>query len=317
MTNRSDVATVDRRGTWGLVLVAILLVGFFLPTLLQLIDVWLLDANYSHGFFILPVSFGLAWFAIREHPLPERGEPISGGITLGLGLAFQLIAVILRYPPIEFVALMLSLRGLTVFLGGRSWANHLLFPTFFLAFLFPLDAAVTTQLAVWLQDVISTISAEVLGWLHRDADGFPRCYRRGNCIIVGGAEQLYVGQECSGVRQLMAFIAMGALVAYLGGVGLARGLLILALAIPVAIVANVVRVILMGLGLIYFGPTWLTTWMHHVPAMITYPLGILIFFGLVWLIAPAETAVAQREATPSECGRVGGPSHAAPAEGNP
>jgi len=274
----------DRPLRWGLLLAGVFVVGLFAPTFQQLVHIWILDANYSHGFFIVPLSAWLAWRVVREHPLPECGDPVQGTFTLLVGLGFQMVGVVLRFLPIEFVAMILVLRGLAVLVGGREWANRLLFPTFFLAFLFPLPVAETTRLAVWLQDVIAGIATEVLGL-------FFLCFRRGNFIhIANVAEAMYVGKECSGVRQIMAFVALGALVAYLGKVGWTRGLLLVVLAAPVAVIANVVRILIMGFGLVYFGPTWLSTWMHDVPAMFTLPLGVLSFFGLVWLVTPSAPA---------------------------
>jgi exosortase len=289
----SAEAAVDRPKPWGFYLAAVLLAGLFVPTFQQLIHIWLLDANYSHGFFIVPISLWLAWRVAREYPMPERGDAVQGTFALGAGLTLHLVGVTLRSLPIEFAAMMLILRGMAVLMGGRDWANRLLFPTFFLAFLFPLPAAETTLLAVWLQDVIAAISTAVLGL-------FYFCYRVGNNIhIAGVAEPMYVAQECSGVRQIMAFVALGALVAYLGKTGWLRGLILVTLAVPVAIIANVVRVLLMGVGLVHFGPTWLSTWMHDLPALFTLPLGILGFFGLVWLVAPSATGAGSTAIEPA------------------
>lgn len=295
MNSPAAVTSADQRRTWGSPLWGLLLCGgllaaLFAPTILHLAEVWQLDENYSHGFFILPISAWLAWRAVRAHPIPDHGDAFPGALTLSIGIVFQLASAIVRNFPLEFVAMMLVLRGVQVLVGGQRWANRLLFPTFFLAFLFPLPVDLTTRIAVWLQDVIASASTEVLGW-------FFLCVRRGNHIhIAGVTEPLYVGQECSGVRQLMAFVAMGALVAHLGGGGFGRGLLMMALAVPVAIVTNVVRVFLMALGVIYFGPSWLTNWLHHVPALLTLPLGIVIFFGLMWLIAPSRNRSETKEA---------------------
>ncbi len=280
--------TVDRRPITGLLIAAGCVVGLFFPTFHFLVDrVWLIDANYTHGFLILPISLWLAWRVIGEHPLPRKGEPIRGILWMVMGLLFHLPGVLLGPSatlPIEFVSLLLVLRGLAVLLGGREWADRLVFPSLFLIFLFPLPVTWTTQIAVGLQDIVASISAEVLGW-------FFLCFRRGNSIFVAGvAEPMVVAKECSGISMMMAFVALGALVAHLGKTGWLRGLLLMALAVPVAIFANVVRVVLMGMGRVYFGPSWISTWMHDFPAWFTIPLGVACFFGLVWLVTPDKAA---------------------------
>ncbi|MEI7683396.1 MAG: exosortase/archaeosortase family protein [Planctomycetota bacterium] len=278
----SAAAPSNPRPTLGLLVGVVCLIGLFVPLFSQLVRIWILDSSYTHGFFIVPISIWLTWLIVAAHPLPGQGETALGSITLIIGLILHLLGVVLRFLPIEMIALFLTLRGMAVMLGGRRWANRLLFPTFFLIFLFPLPVALMTRITVGLQDIITAISGEVVSW-------FVLSFRRGNTIHIAGVnETLYVGQECSGVRQLMAFLAMAALVSYLGRVGWLRGTLLMVLAVPVAIATNVVRVLLMALGLVSFGPTWISTKMHDVPAMFTLPLGILMFFGLLWFLAPPE-----------------------------
>src|SRR5262245_35883997 len=60
MISPAEVGAVDRPKPWPSFVAAALLVGLFAPTFQQLVHVWLIDANYSHGFFILPISLWLA-----------------------------------------------------------------------------------------------------------------------------------------------------------------------------------------------------------------------------------------------------------------
>src|SRR6266478_2168999 len=78
MNSPAEAISVDRRSTWGLLLAGVFVVGLFAPTFQQLVHIWLLDANYSHGFFIAPICLWLAWRLAREHPLPERGDAVQG-----------------------------------------------------------------------------------------------------------------------------------------------------------------------------------------------------------------------------------------------
>lgn len=289
------VAPSPSRRSFAFVLGCFCLIGLFTPTIYQLVTrIWLLDSNYSHGFFVLPISIWLAWLVAKSHPVPDHGNATLGTPLLLAGLTFHLAGVILRFFPIELAGMLFTLYGCAVRVGGWSWAGRFAFPIFFLVFLFPLPLALTTRIAVALQDIIATISGEVVGW-------FVLSYRRGNSIHLHGvADSMYVGQECSGVRQIMAFVAMGALVAYLGRTGWTRGVFLMLLAIPVGILANVLRVLLMAVGLVYFGPSWLSSWMHDIPAMFTLPIGIGLFFGIVWLITPPETNTNQQLTTNSD-----------------
>lgn len=295
MTPPSSAAT--RLPTILLALGGAALVVLFAPTVYQLSQVYLLDANYQHGFLVLPLAVLLAWNVVQQHPLPESGtigksSELLGVFLLLLGMFVQLVGVLSRFLPIEWLAMTLILSGTVILLGGVTWGRHFAFPIFFLIFLFPLPAALTSAIAVWLQNIVAAVSGEVLGW-------FFLCFRRGNNIHIAGVDEpMFVAQECSGIRQVMAFVALAALVAYWWKLGFGRGLLLIALAVPVAILSNVMRVILMGAGLVYFGPSWFNTWLHHAPAMFTLPFGAICFFGLVWIVKP-DTRTPPAPSTPS------------------
>jgi len=50
--------------------------------------------------------------------------------------------------------------------------------------------------------------------------------------------------------------------------------------VPVAIVANVLRVVLMNAGAYWFGTGWLNGWLHHAPALFSLPVGFLLFLAV-------------------------------------
>jgi len=187
-------------------------------------------------------------------------------------------ATVLAAPLLDFLGLALVLHGLALLLGGQAWARGLRFPIVFLFFMFPLPSLLTSAVAVWLQDVVSGLSAEVLNltWV---------CHRKGNALYLPGCEQpLFVAEECSGLRQLVAFVALAAFLGVVQGRGLWQRLLLVAAALPAAILANVLRVLAMAFGARLFGTSWLSGWLHDVPAMITLPLGLGVLLAVSWAL---------------------------------
>jgi exosortase/archaeosortase family protein len=80
----------------------------------------------------------------------------------------------------------------------------------------------------------------------------------------------------------MGFVALGAILGHLSRRSLwFRGLLVL-LAVPVAILANVLRVLLMAGGACLFGTAWMHGWLHHAPALFTLPVGLGLYLVVVW-----------------------------------
>jgi exosortase len=285
---------VGSHGTWYALAGALLLMLLvFLERIIHLGDVWLSDANYSHGFLIVPISIATAVYNLQISKQPLRPEMRLGSCTLGLGCAILVGTTIVQFSLADYLALCMILRGSAVILGGRAWASAFTFPIFFLFFMFPLPLTWTNFASVWLQDWVSVVSGKVLGLLFV-------CHQRGNMIVLAGVDQpIYVAQECSGLRQLVAFLALAVLMAHLTRRGHFFGLLMITAAVPIAILSNVLRVMLMAVLVRYFGVASVSGWLHDLPALVTLPLGLLLFFVLVKTIGdffprkstPGENAV--------------------------
>lgn len=259
----------------------VLLLGILMvPTFGRLLFTWSYDPSYSHGYLILPLAIVLGvrryWRAGPPH-LADGNVPRAIAALI-IGAFFHTGAVVVAWPLLDFVALSFFLRGLLIALGGGSWASNFNVPILFLFFMFALPLAWTTYVAIWLQDVVAQLSTAML-------DPFFLVVRIGKSISIEGVEKpLIVAHECSGVRQLIMFTAVGV---FLGEWSMrpwwARLLLVIA-ALPVSILANTIRVVMMAIGTTWFGLGWVNTGLHDVPAYLSVPLGCLLFLGVHVLI---------------------------------
>jgi len=289
----------------GSVVSAMLVGALYWPTLTGLVEKWWEDPSYSHGFLVLPVSLWLAWRWWDETRAPRTPEVGLGVLETAAGITVHLAALVIGWPLLDFVSLVLVIRGVVLAISGRAWARGLMFATLFLIFMFPLPGWITVSLAVWLQDLVATVSGVVLEQLWV-------CQRRGHAIVFAGLDEpLIVGAECSGLRQLIALLALATLVAYLGlRTWRARLGLVLA-AVPVAVLANVLRVVLMAAGAKWFGIAWMTGTLHNAPGFLVFPfaLGLLALFA--WALSKLERQAYRERAAgemahASPAGRSGG-----------
>jgi exosortase len=275
-------------------LIALLLLVLFGPHLLRLADLWSTDPSYSHGFLIPFISLWLAIRAYRQLPAPVEGDVRIGSMAILAGCMLHLLTMILAWPPLDFIALSLVLWGLAVTVGGGEWSRGFLFAIGFLFFMYPLPVTWTSYLALVLQDWVAGISASIL-------DPFIVCYRRGNVLHLAGVpEPLVVAAECSGLRQIVAFVALGTLVAGLSEKPRAFRVLLVLSAVPVAILANVARILLMALGAVWFGTGWISGWLHDAPSALTFPLGLALFIAVGWGLGRFFSTRPRSEDCPSE-----------------
>ncbi|HEY7326116.1 MAG TPA: exosortase/archaeosortase family protein [Gemmataceae bacterium] len=258
-----------------LAIALLLFLAFFGGNLLKLSDRWINDPSYAHGILVPFISL---WLAVRAYR--RECAPISGNIRLGClailtGAMLHLILTVISNAILDFVAAGLVLWGMAVAIGGAGWARAYLFPIGFLFFMFPLPATWTNFAGLWLQDRVAQVSAAVI-------DPLVVCYRRGNSLyLTGVSEPLVVAAECSGLRQIVSFVALAVLIGGLSRRSMAFRILLALVAIPLAILANVVRILLMAAGSIWFGTHWMGSWMHDAPALLTLPLGVAMLLVAV------------------------------------
>ena len=110
---------------------------------------------------------------------------------------------------------------------------------------------------------------------------------RGNVIHIPGHE-LFVAEACSGLRSLTALLSLGVL---LGAITLKHPIsrvLLLAIAIPVAIVLNGVRVFLTGFLVAFIDPKLGEGFMHITEGWLIFLVAFTILGGVAWLLLAAE-----------------------------
>jgi exosortase len=122
--------------------------------------------------------------------------------------------------------------------GWRS-LRTLAFPLLFLLFALPMPQRFAGPLQAFLQEWVTTLAAFSLRAL-----GYA-CERNGFVLTLPSGK-LGVIEACSGIRSVTALTAVAALIAYWRGMRLFRGVLYVALSLPVIIAANVLRIVVTG-----------------------------------------------------------------------
>ena len=134
--------------------------------------------------------------------------------------------------------------GIVLVLLGRSGLRKLWFSVIFLAFIVPAPGSLLNEILVPLKKVVSTIVAQVLY-----SAGLP--IARDGVVLYVGHYQLLIADACAGLNSMVALSAIGILYVYLAGYR--RWLpnaILLGAVLPIAFVANVLRV--MGLVLVTY-----------------------------------------------------------------
>ena len=213
------------------------LVVVYLPTLYDLGIDWWTDPNYSHGFLVPLISGYLIWSRRSELVLLEKRSNLAGLVVVMLGLVMFVLGTAAAEYFTARLSFVISLFGLIWYLYGNQYIKKVWFALFFLCFMIPIPYVIYYAIAFPLQIVATKITVGIL-----DIVGMG-VIRQGNIIHLAGGHSLEVAEACSGMRSLVALLALGALYAYWSQRHFAAKAILFLSTIPVAVFANVVRVL--------------------------------------------------------------------------
>jgi len=242
------------------------------------------DSYTSHGLLIPLIS---GWFVYKDWPelrkMPRR-PALSGLLVLGASLLLLFLSGLLRVYFTSGFALLGCLVGVLAYWGGWAWVRRLWFPIFFLVFMLPMPEIVIARMNLALKLFVTRAAVGCA-----DLVGVP--------VVMDGAKlhlesgNMVVGDVCSGLRSMVALVALGVLYAYLyaGRSWLVR-VALLAAVVPIAMAANMARIFLNIVFAQVFGQELLfrplveTAWTG--PIDIHVLSGVVVFvvaLGLLWL----------------------------------
>ena len=223
-----------------------LVVWLYRPVLVALLRQWWAEPDYSHGFLIPVIAAYLIW----ERWPRLRSQPVTpAGAGLGVLIAGVAIFVVANMAAELFVmrtSILVVLAGLIVFLLGSGHLRLLAFPLLYLLLMIPPPAIVFNAITFPLQLFAAGAATTSLQLLDVPV------LREGNIITLANAK-LEVAEACSGVRSLLALVALAATYAYFTQTGRWRRAVLVASAVPIAVVANAARVAGTGLLAHMFG----------------------------------------------------------------
>jgi exosortase len=268
------VSSSSRETTRRLLLAAGLLgvlAWVFAPTLLALGERWGHDSRYTHGYLVPLFALYLVW---RQRDTLKSLAPRAswwGVAALLAGLALSAAGTYLYFDWFNGVAVPVCLAGLVVLLLGWPGLRAVWPAVAFLLFMIPLPFRVEVALAHPLQRIAtfaSTLSLQTLGFA---------AFSEGNVIRMGAA-RIGVVEACSGLSMLMIFFALCTAVAMLLRRPLYERLLVVACAVPVALLANITRIVLTGVLYKFVGRHLAEAFFHDLAGWFMMPLALVMLW---------------------------------------
>lgn len=264
-----------------------LLLGFAvlaLPTVMTLADQSWSKESGAHGPIILAAGGWLLWRLMPEFQREAKPGKLWITITLlllglmiyALGRAYDFIT--LEAAGVYSVGLAMVHDKLGLDLMRKHW-----FPFLYLAFAVPPPTYLMDQLTAPLKHFVSFVATSGL-----QAAGLPVA-REGVTIMIA-QYQLLVEDACSGMNSLIGLSAISLMYIYLmHGSSWRYSALLICFVIPIAIIANVIRIIILVLITYFLGDQAAQGFLHMAAGIVLFATALLLVFAVDKLLGVIRT----------------------------
>ena len=251
---------------------------FFKPATLLAVD-WWNDPEAGHGLLLAPAAIWLAW---KRGLLPERApQPTLGMAILGVAVFFRLASELAAELFTMRGSMIVALVGLVTFYWGFRQVLAWWLPFVLLGLAVPLPELIRSAIALPLQYRASELGTSLLEWRKVPV------LLSGNIIQLPG-HRLFVTEACSGLRSLTALLSLGVL---MGGLWLRTPVgrvLLIAIAIPIAVVINGIRVFLTGFLVYFVDPALGEGFMHLTEGWLLFVVSLILVGLVAWVVTRVE-----------------------------
>lgn len=235
----------------------------------------------AHGPIVLATGLWLLWQLARGTknliaPPPAWRVALLFGALLPLYIVSRITQVVELEGYLMYANLLVTLYGVV---GGKLM-QRLWFPLFYLAFIFPPPESLVAMATIPMKAGISQASVSLLGVL-----GYP--IGSAGVTIYIGQYQLLVAAACSGLNSIVSLSAISLFYIYLRHQAEWRyGLFLVLLIVPIALLANLVRVLILILLTYHAGEATASGFLHNSAGLVTFAAALLAIFAIDSLLKP-------------------------------
>ena len=285
MDRRVDSPAIPRPG----LLIALAALCFAGPTMFDVARISWSTEQGAHGPIVLLTGI---WLLVRElrasRPRPRRGNAL---------LTFALLIPCLIVYTLARISGIIEIEGLTMYAGliiaaygiwGGAVLRAVWFPLVYMLFVFPPP---DTLFAMMTQPLKIFISQTAVSLLH--TFGYP--IAGSGVMIQIGQYQMLVAAACAGLNSLLSLTALGMFYSYIRhSSNFPYMLVLICFILPIAVIANLVRVLLLLLITYHFGEAAGQGFFHELAGLSMFASALIAIFFIDWLGTPLRHRLAAK-----------------------
>ena len=268
--------------------------GSFRRTILaELLMRWK-DATWQHGALLPFIAGYLIWRRRNDAAqLPETADH-RGLVLIVLALCLYFAGFRANNFYCGYAAVMALLAGSSLWLDGRERSRGRLFAWLMLGFMWPLpflEESIGYQMRLIMVRATgfvlnaAGIESLVSGTALQSMPNLEFGRKAGELFSVG------IAAPCSGMRSLFALLVVGALFSYFRQRVLWRRLALFSAILPIAIAANMIRILVLIFAAMIFGQQWAigdaekeVSAFHEATGIVVFLVALLLLQSASWLL---------------------------------
>ena len=264
--------------------VAVLAAAFaalYYDVIAKMVNDWIIDDNYSHGFLIPPIAGYLIWQKKDELSKALASPSNMGLLFLAVGLLVFVVGKLGAELFTMRFSMLIVVWSLVLFMAGWRIGRQTFIPISYLGFMIPLPAIIWNQIAFPLKLFATALAANAISLI-----GIP-IFREGNILHLSNTT-LEVVDACSGLRSLTSLLALSGAFALITQHSFVKKWILFLSAVPIAILVNIIRLTGTAALAHKYGERVAQGFLHEFSGIIIFVLAIL-FLYLVHVLLQKST----------------------------
>lgn len=252
------------------ILLIFMIVGiFYYNTLSWLIESWINNEYYSHGFLVPLISGYIIWNMRQDLASMEKKQSQEGIFLFAGGILLQMISVLWTIRFLSGISLLLTIAGAIIYLYGWEFMGKIKFPFLFLLLMIPVPFV--DLVASSAQVFSASATADFANLI-----GIP-VHKEGLVLhIESGAFE--VGLPCSGINSIISLFTIGVIFSFiLEGSRLMKATILVS-TIPLALAGNVLRITSVLAVANRYGEETAINYFHDFSSLIMFSVALIGLF---------------------------------------
>lgn len=242
---------------------------FYYNTFGWLVESWLYNQYYSHGFLVPIISGYIIWNMRKELYFIERKQSQIGLMLFIVGIILQNIAILFTIRFLSGLSLVITIFGSILYIFGWKFTKKISFPIVFLLLAIPVPFV--DMVAPPAQTISVIASSGVANLLEIPV-------QREGLLLHTPKGTFEVAAECSGINSIISLLTISIIFAFILEGGLIMKSTIILSSIPLAMAGNILRITSVLAVANIYGKDTAINYFHDFSSIILFSIALIGLF---------------------------------------